>query len=587
MLVDSGLEKRFWGEAVLTATYLQNRLPSRSVAKTPYELWWGRKPDLGHLKVFGSEAYVHIPGTRRSKLDSKAVKLNFVGYSMEHKGYRFVDRETDSITISRDARFIELGNGTSAVELPVSVPDTKTEEGRDEPKEAIGLRKKPDLREDDDDSVSDDEHYHSASQDEEEEEGATGGTRRSSRKNLGAVPKRYDDYVVGIAACAFEEPVSYREAIEHPEWRSAMVDEMDSHRRNGTWDLVPLPKGRKLVGSKWVFKLKRNEADEVVKFKARVVAQGHTQQFGIDYDQVFAPVTRQTTLRTFLTVAANRGLVVRHLDVKTAYLNGTLEEEIFMRQPPGFAVPGQEELVCRLKRSIYGLRQSARCWNRRLNDVLIKLGFKASAADQCLYVKKDGEVTVLLLVYVDDMLLASSNEAEMERVYQGLAQEFEITSLGEIRHFLGLEVRREDGAYFVRLKQYIEKLLDKHGMDQAKTAKSPMDSGYLKSQETSKLLEDSTVYRSLVGGLLYLSVIARPDIAAAMAILGREFAAPSEADWTAAKRVLRYLKATKDSYLQLGGNSNQPLIGYSDSDWAGDPQKHKQFFEMLGMVDDV
>ncbi|XP_062537928.1 uncharacterized protein LOC134206247 [Armigeres subalbatus] len=173
------------------------------------------------------------------------------------------------------------------------------------------------------------------------------------------------------------------------------------------------------------------------------------------------------------------------------------------------------------------------------------------------------------------MLLASTNEAELELIYQDVAKEFEITSLGEIRHFLGMEMRRENEMYQVRLKQYIDKLLNRHGMDQAKPAKFPMDLGYMKSLQTSKPLDNAHEYRSLVGGLLYLLVIARPDIAAVTAILGRKFSTPKEADWTAAKRVLRYLKATKNSYLQLGGNISEPLAGYSDADWAGDAESRR------------
>ncbi|XP_055527530.1 uncharacterized protein LOC129720120 [Wyeomyia smithii] len=200
---------------------------------------------------------------------------------------------------------------------------------------------------------------------------------------------------------------------------------------------------------------------------------------------------------------------------------------------------------------------------------------QSSSADQCLYVKGVGEDRVFLLVYVDDILLASKNNVDIKRIYDSLNNVFKLTCLGEILHFLGLEVKRENGVLPIRLKQYIDKLVAVNGMHDAKTAKSPMNSGYLNEVDNSELLKDNTKYRSLVGGLLYLSVIARSDIAASTVILGRRVAAPSEANWTAVKRVLRYLKLTREYYLRLGGASEEPLVGYSDADWAGDPESRR------------
>lgn len=539
---------------------------------------------MGHLRVFGSEAYVHVPDCKRKKLDSKARKLIFVGYSIEYKGYRFLNRDTDQITISRDARFIELSNGSSSVDVPIAIPDSGDRKKHEEKKEGD----QPDdaeveidllpfegkLEEDpleeaeeeiqllpfvekeeeaDDGSVTNNDEFEDA------EQGGSGGVRRSLRSTRGVKSKLYDDFVVdlaaGVATCAAEEPSDHREAMQKIEWRNAMEDELASHAKNGTWELVPLPPGKKVVGSRWVFKIKRDEENRIVKYKARIVAQGYTQSFGEDFDEVFAPVVSHAALRTFLVVAAKQKLVVRHFDVKTAYLYGSLEEETYMRQPPGYRAEGQEELVCRLSRSIYGLRQSARCWNRRLNNELIKRGFKQSSSDACFYVRSSNGAKTYLLVYVDDFLIGSSNDEELRRVCDSLNEEFVTTCLGEVRHFLGMEVQRENGVYKISLSNYIDKLVEKHGMQNAKVAKSPMDISYLKRREDEQLFGDGTKYRSLVGGLLYLSVNARPDIAACTVILGRKVSAPCESDWSAAKRVLRYLKG--------------------DADWAGDTDSRR------------
>ncbi|XP_062713777.1 uncharacterized protein LOC134290621 [Aedes albopictus] len=213
-----------------------------------------------------------------------------------------------------------------------------------------------------------------------------------------------------------------------------------------------------------------------------------------------------------------------------------------MRQPPGFEAEGKEN------------------HNKRLDEVLTKNGFRAAAADPCLYVKDDGKAKVILMVYVDDLLVASTDEGELAKICEGLQADFELTCLGEVRHFLGVEVQHVGGVYKLSLRNYIEKLITMFGMEECKTAKSPMDAGYLKVTDTGEAFKDPTSYRSLVGGLLYLAVVARPDIAATAAILGRKFNEPRECDWTAAKRALRYLKATKFHRLQLGGDSKQGLI---------------------------
>lgn len=296
MMIDSGMNERYWGEAVLTATYLQNRLPSRSVPKTPYELWWGRKPDLSHLRIFGSEAYVHVPDQKRGKLEGKSKKLRFVGYSMDHKAYRFVNCETDLITLSRDARFVELGNGTSSSDIPLKF-ETHGEQ-------------RATVKEDNDPlKLEDEEKLVPEAEEEVQEEKSVQvePVRRSQRQTRGMPPRNLDDYVldyaVGNMACASEEPINVLEALKIEEWRNAMEDELDSHKRNQTWELVQLPKGKKVVGSRWVYKLKRDENGNIVKHKARVVAQGFAQKFGEDVEDAFASVARHATFRIVLTIA--------------------------------------------------------------------------------------------------------------------------------------------------------------------------------------------------------------------------------------------------------------------------------------------
>ncbi|KXJ80258.1 hypothetical protein RP20_CCG025870 [Aedes albopictus] len=460
MLLDAGLPKRYWGEAIMTAAFIQNRLPSRATDRTPFELWTGSKPDFSRFRVFGCEAYVYVPDAKRKKFDAKSKKLTFVGYSDNHKGYRFVDRETNRITVSRDARFIELGNGSEQQEEQVTPPEMSVDPEVAEREQSV-------------------------------EPECEVIFEQSVEKEAVEEPE--------------EEPSDYREALRIPEWRKAMREEMDAHKVNETWNLVKLPVGKKIIGAKWVFKLKRNEAGEAVKHKARIVAQGYTQTFGIDYSEVFAPVTRQTTLRAMLAVAGKKGLLLKQYDVKTAYLNGTIDEELYMRQPPGFQT-AESDMVCKLQKSIYGLKQSARCWNKALHSVLIELGFTQCNSDPCLYIRRSGRATIYLLVYVDDLLMGSTDEAEMDEIFRRLREKFDITSLGLVRHFLGHEI------YTLRLTAYIDYLVRKFGMEDAHPVRTPMDPGYTTANEGSKPFTDKTVYRSLIGALLYLAVNARPDL---------------------------------------------------------------------------
>ena len=239
--------------------------------------------------------------------------------------------------------------------------------------------------------------------------------RRSARRNQGTLPARYDDYVLTTNA----EPRNFKEAKENPnrgKWFEAMEEELRSLSDNETWELVDLPEGKKAIGSKWVYKIKYNQDDTVARYKARLVAQGFDQRFGVDYDEVFAPVVRPTIFRTFLSVAGHRGYKVKQYDVKTAFLNGKLSEEIYMRQPPGFE---QGSRVCKLKKSLYGLKQAARSWNQELDRVLSSCGCVQSAYDKCLYTLNRGDDVAYVLVYVDDLLVAghrSLNDTVIEAV---------------------------------------------------------------------------------------------------------------------------------------------------------------------------
>lgn len=613
MLFDAGLQKKYWGEAMLTACYLQNRQPTSGNAKTPYEKWVGNPPSVRHIRTFGCCAYAHVDKQKRQKLDPKSEKLVMVGYSDVTKGYRLLNPTNDKITISRDVIFFEKEEETSLEEKNskgklTDIKESRIEEvtldlGSDKDIGAKFHEKEPEINNEFDqedlwnevqgqnegatlDNIQEieedaaDEIMEIGQEDmvQNETNNVEPEARRSSRSTKGIPPKRYraDKVVREVTA---EEPQNFKEAVKSPkceEWKSAMLDELKSLNDNKTWELVELPRGVAPVGNKWVYKIKKDPQGNVIKYKARLVAQGFSQKYGTDYDEVFAPVVKPTTFRTYLTLAGMLDWHVKHYDVKTAFLNGDIEENIYMYQPTGFAKEGKEHLFCKLKKSLYGLRQSARAWNIKLNKVLTSLGFRKGKADPCFYSKKVSNSVIHVFVYVDDMIIGSSDLSLIRKTEEDLNQEFEVKGLGDIKCYLGVEVERVDGIFHIHQSNYINQTLKLFGQEDAKGSKYPMDTGYFKICKKDNEVLEPEKYRELIGRLLYLSVNTRPDISACVSILSRKVSCPTQTEWVEVRRVLRYLKMTSQYRLRLG-NKKDPhsLIGFADADWAEDPTDRK------------
>ena len=401
--------------------------------------------------------------------------------------------------------------------------------------------------------------------------------RRSRRE------RRPPDYYVEqsyIANDQLKEPATVEEALVSPDkakWLNAMEKEMDSLHANDVWNLVELPEDRKAVGSKWVFKLKVGADGSVERHKARLVAQGFSQKFGSDYDETFCPVVRLESLRTVIALAVQNGLKIHQVDVTTAFLNGELLEEVYMKQPKGFIVKGQEHLVCRLKRSIYGLKQSPRCWNYALDTKLKKMGFIPTASDPCIYMSSEGEMFVIG-VYVDDIVLAGKSDKRIEEVKKTLAKQFDIKDMGKLHYFLGMKViqNEETGEVWIGQPAYTESLLQKFGMEKAKPVSTPVDTSVklVKATEDEDCV-DHSLYQSAVGSLLYLSVGTRPDITYAVSNVAKFCAKPSKQHWTAVKRIMRYLQGTINFGLLFNRCGSKKFVGFSDADWAGDLDDRK------------
>lgn len=526
--------------------------------------------------------------------------LIFVGYSSSHKAYRFLDPETGKITISRDAKFYENSNSKGnvkmkSIDIPVSAEEVIWYESA-ATKRADTEVKPRETAEDDtteSDSESDEASGYDGSLTESPEnleiseiesdyettnDNDTTLTLINSLNPIEIQEEKTEDseFPLNPEACVVMavnesiEPRSYKEAIAgklSQYWKEAMDEEFKSLQDNRTWKIVQLPPGRKAIGCKWVYKQKLNENGEVIRYKARLVAQGFSQKFGSDYDAVFAPVARQVTLRMILTLAAKNDMIVKHVDVKSAYLNGDLEEEIYMKQPEGYNETDKPDYVCKLLKSLYGLKQSARVWNKTIDELLKRMGLTQSNADPCLYMRKVGEKVFYVIVYVDDLIVCCMAETEFKEFLKVLQANFKITDLGDVKLFLGIQIEKSRDGYLLNQQLYIEKLLKSFSLEECKPSKYPMDPGYLKQAGKPELLPSNDKYRDLIGSLLYLAINTRPDIAVSTSLLSRKIKNPTQQDWNEAKRILKYLKGTATFKLKLEFGENQ-LEVYVDSDFA-------------------
>eukprot|EP00253_Pinus_taeda_P005970 PITA_05970 len=322
------------------------------------------------------------------------------------------------------------------------------------------------------------------------------------------------------------EPSNYEEASKSDEWKAAMHEEMESIYRNHTWDLVELPEGKTPVGCKWLYKPKINADGSVEKFKARLVAKGYSQREGIDFDDTFAPTAKLNTIRMLICLATKHKWKLHQLDVKSAFLNGELKEEIYLVQPPCFVKKGQEHLVCKLHKALYGLKQAPRSWYDKIDSFFIEHGFHRSLNDPNLYTKINKQRKIILIsLYVDDMIIIGNADNLIKEIKQQMSQVFEMKDLGDLHYCLGLEV-------------------------------------------------DATLYRQLVGSLIYLTTT-RPDLAYSISVLSQFMSRPLDSHWNAAKCVLRYLSGTCNYGLLYNDISDVTLVGYSDSDWAGNLDDHR------------
>jgi Reverse transcriptase (RNA-dependent DNA polymerase) len=367
------------------------------------------------------------------------------------------------------------------------------------------------------------------------------------------------------------EPRSFNEAMNSPqraEWLKAIREEMDSLLENRTWSLneVSLPSGRKCVNTKWVFKIKRDENGHIKRFKARLVARGFSQRKGVDYQRTFAPVMQPALLRVLMAIAAEENWEIDQVDIKTAFLYGKLDDDVYIELPDG--------TIRKLQRAIYGLKQAGRQWYGRFHKSLLKFGLERCKGDPCCYMKADGSLFVM--IHVDDAIIFGREKEDIVKLKQALKSEYKISDLGPIKHCLGWEINRDrkNGILTISQRQYIKDVLKRFGMEDCKVVSTPAcpnitfrKSMCPQSSADRKVMQD-VPYLEAIGSLLYLAICTRPDIAMAISELARFASDPGIEHWKGVKRVMRYLKGTIDYGIKYGDERCGGLHGYVDANYG-------------------
>ena len=571
LLLSSSLAKTFWSEAVKTSVYLINRSPTSALGgKIPAVLWYGYAPNYLKLKIFGCVAYLRIPKELiDGKFDSRSIKCYMIGYCKngyllwcpeERRMYSGKDVVFDESKFKIDDAsdswlFNDISNGNKSVNT-----DKKIEENDNCDEKNLG--KNHEIIQESEILLN-----------KENEKSQLETPRRSSRERK--QPNWLKDYatVACLAESYINEVPECFDDIDKSEnknqWYEAVNEEIRALNDNNTWTLCNLPIGKKLIGSKWVFKIKPGSRSESDKFKARLVVKGCAQRKGFDYEETYTPVACLTTLRVLLNIAAQNNFHTRQMDVKNAFLHGELNEDIYMSVPVG--VKASSDLVCKLNKTLYGLKQAPREWNGTFDKFMKNNGFKNSEVDQCLYIGKFKNDIVYLLLYVDDMLLISNSLDRLNDLKFLLENNFRMKDLGVLNQFLGIQIKKLENGLFLSQRSYLEKLLSRFNMSDCNIVKTPMETKFEENTE-DELLSGEEPYRELVGCLLYVTQTTRPDLSYSVNFFSRFQSQPKQSHWKGLKRILRYIKGTLNLgiyYCKSSSPNSELLIGYADADWGG------------------
>ncbi|CAH9140808.1 unnamed protein product [Cuscuta epithymum] len=635
MLIDAHLPSSFWVDALYTATYIINRLPTPLLrGLSPYQKIFQKSPDYSFLRVFGCACFPNKVATSGNKLSPRSTPCVFIGYAPGYKGYRCLDPTTGRVYVSRDVVFHETSfpYPTLSSCTPTSSPDTSQSSlssplssyptNVQSPFPSTTLPVLP-------------SQYTTTSHAPGYPITSSSPVTSSAQPTVSVSPAHIPDAnpssppaclptspsptppsspphtptpsppitppvsihptpplvqnvhpmrtrakdgiykprtILSLTSVECPpDPTCFSQANKSLKWRAAMAEEFNALITNKTWDLVPHDSTKNVVGCKWVYKTKYNSDGSIERHKARLVAQGFNQQAGVDFSETFSPVVKPTTVRLLLSLATSFGWGVRQLDVKNAFLHGYLTEEVYMRQPPGFIHPSFPHHICRLHKALYGLKQAPRAWFHRFSGFLLSHGFLQSRSDSSMFIYCQGSHRVYILLYVDDILITGNSSSLVQSIIRLLSQTFAMKDLGDLHFFLGIQTVRTPTGIFLSQQKYISDLLRRFHLHTVTPVRTPLPTRTTLSLTDGELLADGTEYRSMVGALQYL-IITRPDITYAVHLVSQFMHAPRTTHLLAVKRIYRYLQGTLTEGLWLRkGGDPSLVIAYSDADWAGCP----------------
>ena len=588
ILHSQGLPSKLWAEVLDTVRYLYTLGPIRAITNgNPQMIFRNteQKPNVDHLRILGCAAYVHINKQLRTKLDAKSTKCILIGYGDDCKAYRVWDPVTNRVYHSRDIIFDETQIGIKdenvqdiiLLEEGISDIFELNDDREYDIEQIVQERMKNDEKEyyvkwrGYDKSENTWEPYyhleHTQALDEWE-------------KQLTV----YTTVTVENTSYLQTDPQNLQEAMNRSDckrWTEAMTNEIKSLQENDTWELVKRPTNRDVIDTRWVFHIKKRIDGSIEKRKARFVARGFTQIPGIDFNETYAPVVSHTAIRMLIALATRYKLIIHQMDVKSAFLHGDIDTELYVEQPKMFEQGERRTWVCRLKKGLYGLKQAGRIWNKTLHNHLIAHGYTSLESEPSIYIKRNNNNDIVIIaVYVDDLQIASNDINVLHQAKLSLSTQFKMTDLGEVHHILGLRVLRDDKSTSIDQTHYIEGVLKKYNMYECIPINTPMESNL---QLTPLPLDEEEhnvhQYRSIIGALNYAAVLTRPDIATAVGLLVRHMQRPGKIHWNALLRILRYLKGTIHYslvyHIQSHKDNEMDLQVYCDSDWAGERSDRK------------
>jgi hypothetical protein len=574
MLNEKNIGQTYWVEAIHTVVHVLKKSHLRPQSdKTPYELWFGRPASIKHFRVFGSKCYIKNNDENLDKYDDRDDEGIFLGYATNSKGYRCYNKRLHKMV---DCIDVKIDEGIPSREVYSN--ETSTEETAKAKDERVQESENEDSKLDED----------SGTQIDSNQQSTTNFSSRIIQKNHPAskiIGERDKGLHTGRkliktteqshrALISMLEPKNLNEASKDDHWVKAMNNELDQIEKNNTWEMVQRPEGKNVIGSKWIFKNKLNEQGKFIRNKARLVCKGYAQIEGLDFSETFAPVEILEPIRMFLAYAHHKRFKVYQMDVKSAFLNGDLSEEVYMEQPEGFKLSDNPDLVCKMKKYLYGLKQAPRAWYHRLDTYLKDKGFKRGTTDNNMYIKTEDNNLLIVLVYVDDIIFGCNKDSLVQWFASAMESEFEMSMIGELSFFLGLQITQRSEGMFISQEKYLREMLKRFQMEDFKHVRTPMVTGCKLSKDDDSLNVDQSSYRSMIGSLLYITT-SFPDIMHVVGMVGRYQAAPKQSQLQVVKRIFRYLKETMTYGLWYPKNQNLQLTADSDANWENCADERK------------